>query len=185
MAAADALPRSAGTADPGRRRSPRSRRTIVGNMNSIRTSLTDAGGRYSTLRQVTRNIVARWVASPPGRSRPATTAPAQPIGHLESRTADLRRPRPPRARGRAQPVGAGPLPAHQVTAIAETATGSPHCGTLSRWPASTPPQRAATPQKSYRAPSRKSCRQAVPLAMNAYSILLGGRRQPCDRRNAP
>jgi hypothetical protein len=54
----------------GARRRSRSRRTIVRNIYSIQTFLTDVGGRYSTLRQVTRDDITTWLARRPGRSRP-------------------------------------------------------------------------------------------------------------------
>jgi hypothetical protein len=54
----------------GPRRRPRSRRTIVRDIHSIRTFLTGVGGRYCTLRQVTRDDITTWLAGRPGRSQP-------------------------------------------------------------------------------------------------------------------
>jgi hypothetical protein len=54
----------------GSRCRPRSRPTIVRNIHSIRTFLAGVGGRYSTLRQVTRDDITTWLAARPGQSRP-------------------------------------------------------------------------------------------------------------------
>jgi len=58
------------------RRKPRSRKTIVRDINSIRTFLSGAGARYSTLRQVTRGYWDRvtWVLA-------GTTARSLQRGH--------------------------------------------------------------------------------------------------------
>ena len=58
----------------GPRRRPRSRRTIVGNIYSIRTFLTGAGSRYSTLRQVSCDDITTWLAGRPAGAGPRTPA---------------------------------------------------------------------------------------------------------------
>ena len=123
----------------GPRRRPRSRRTIVRDISSIRTFLTGVGGRYSTLRQVTRDDITDLA----GRAARPVPAPgrqhaAQPVRHLEGRAADLRQPRPRHPRQQAQPVGArsaatrtcSPRPPPRRRTI-------PRCGSWSRWPAFT------------------------------------------------
>ena len=93
----------------GPRRRPRNRRTIVRDIYSIRTFLADVGGRYFTLRQVSRDDISTWLAGRPGR-KPAAGRQhsAQPVWHLEGRTADLRQSHPRRPGQQAQPVGARP-----------------------------------------------------------------------------
>jgi hypothetical protein len=110
----------------GPRRRPRSRRTIVRDVSSIRTFLTDAGTRYSTLREVTRDDIAAWLASRPGRSRP------QDASTLRSLFATLKAGRlifasPARGIrvGRRNPSVPVPLPAHLLTATAEAAGHDP------------------------------------------------------------
>ena len=58
----------------GSRRRPRSRRTIVRDVRAIRSFLDEAGRRYSTLRQVTRDDIT-WLAS--GRAGPGPGMPAR------------------------------------------------------------------------------------------------------------
>lgn len=112
--------------DGGPRRRPRSRRTIVGNVNSIRTFLADAGSRHSTLRQVTRDDVAGWVASRPGRSRPRDASTLRSLfGILKSERLIFADPARRVHVGRRNPSVPVPLPAHQVTAIAEAAVRDP------------------------------------------------------------
>jgi hypothetical protein len=110
----------------GARRRPRSRRTIVRDIYSIRTFLADAGSRYSTLRQVTPDDIAGWLASRPGRSRP------QDASTLRSLFATLKAERlifanPARGVrvGRRNPSVPAPLPAHLLTATAEAAGHDP------------------------------------------------------------
>lgn len=112
--------------DGGPRRRPRSRRTIVRDIYSIRTFLADVGGRYSTLRQVTPDDIAGWVASRPGRSRPQDASTLRSLfGILKAERLIFANPaRRIHVSGR-NPSVPVPLPAHQVTAIGDAAAGNP------------------------------------------------------------
>ena len=123
----------------GPRRRPRSRRTIVGNIHSIRTFLTDAG---EPVLHVAAGHPRRHhdVAGQPARpvAAPGRQHAAQPVRHPESRAADLRQPRPRRPRQQAQPVSSRPAaraPAHRGCRRGQRTI--PRCGSRSRWPACT------------------------------------------------
>lgn len=110
----------------GPRCRPRSRRTIVRDVRSIRTFLLGAGGRYSTLRQVTRDDITTWLAGQPGRSRP------QDASTLRSLFATLKAERlifanPVRGVrvARRNPSVPAPLPGHLLTATAAAAKDNP------------------------------------------------------------
>ncbi len=108
------------------RRRPRSRRTIVRDIYSIRTFLADAGSRYSTLRQVTRDDIAGWLARRPGRSRPQDASTLRSLfGTLKAERLIFANP----ARGirvsRRNPSVPMPLPAHLLTVTAEAAADNP------------------------------------------------------------
>ena len=110
----------------GPRRRPRSRRTIVRDISSIRTFLADAGARYSTLRQVTGNDIAAWLAGRPGWSRPQDASTLRSLfGILKAERLIFSNP----ARGvrvsRRNPSVPAPLPAHVVTTTAEAAKDDP------------------------------------------------------------
>lgn len=110
----------------GPRRRPRSRRTIVRDINSIRTFLADAGSRYSTLRQVTRDDIAGWLAARPGRSRPQDASTLRGLfSTLKAERLIFANP----ARGirvsRRNPSVPVPLLAHQLTATADAAGRDP------------------------------------------------------------
>ena len=110
----------------GPRRRPRSRRTIVRNIYSIRTFLTDAGGRYSTLRQVTRDDIAGWLASRPGRSRPQDASTLRSLfGTLKAERLIFANPARGIRVGRRNPSVPAPLPAHLLTATAGAADRDP------------------------------------------------------------
>jgi hypothetical protein len=110
----------------GPRRRPRSRRTIVRDVNSIRTFLAGAGSRYSTLRQVTRDDIAGWLASRPGRSRPQDASTLRSLfGTLKAERLIFANPARRVHVGRRNPSVPVPLPAQQVTAIAEAAADDP------------------------------------------------------------
>ena len=110
----------------GPRRRPRSRETIVGNVRSIRTFLTDAGSRYFTLRQVTHDDIARWLASRPGRSRPQDASTLRGLfGTLKAERLIFANPARRIRVGRRNPSVPAPLPGHLLTATAEAADRDP------------------------------------------------------------
>jgi hypothetical protein len=110
----------------GPRRSPRSRQTITRDVRALRGFLAGTCGRYSTLRQVTRDDITTWLASRPGHAR------TQDASTLRSLFATLKTERlifanPARSIriARRNPSVPMPLPTHQVTATAATAKGNP------------------------------------------------------------
>lgn len=110
----------------GPRRRPRTRRTIVGNISSIRTFLTEIGGRYSTLRQVTHDDITTWLAGRPGRSRPRDASTLRGLfAVLKAERLVFANP----ARGvrisRRNPSVPAPLPSHLLTATAAAALDNP------------------------------------------------------------
>jgi len=110
----------------GLRRRPRSRRTIVRDVNSIRTFLADVGSRYSTLRQVTRDDITTWLAGRPGRSRPQDASTLRSLfGILKSERLTFANPVRGIRVGRRNPSVPVPLPAHLLTATAEAADHDP------------------------------------------------------------
>jgi hypothetical protein len=112
--------------DGGPRRRPRSRRTIVRDVSSIRTFLADAGTRYSTLRQVTRDDIAAWLASRPGRFRPQDASTLRSLfGTLKAERLIFANPARGVRVGRRNPSVPVPLPAHLLAAAAEAAGRDP------------------------------------------------------------
>ncbi len=110
----------------GPRRRPRSRRTIVRDIYSIRDFLAGIGGRYSTLRQVTRDDITTWLAGRPGKSRPQDASTLRSLfGILKAERLIFTNP----ARGvrvsRRNPSVPAPLPAHLLTTTAEAAKDDP------------------------------------------------------------
>ncbi len=110
----------------GSRRRPRRRRTIVRDIYSIRGFLADIGGRYSTLRQVTRDDIVTWLAGRPGKSRPQDASTLRSLfGILKAERLIFTNP----ARGvrvaRRNPSVPAPLPAHLLTTTAEAAKDDP------------------------------------------------------------
>jgi hypothetical protein len=106
----------------GPRRRPRSRKTIVRDIHSIRTFLSGAGARYSTLRQVTRDDINTWLASRPGRSRPQDASTLRSLfGTLKTERLIFANPTRGIHVGRNNPSVPAPLPAHL---LAETATAA-------------------------------------------------------------
>ena len=110
----------------GPRRRPRSRRTIVRDIYSIRTFLADTGSRYSTLRQVTRGDIARWMAGRPGRSRPQDASTLRSLfGTLKAERLIFSNPTRGIRAGRRNPSVPVPLPAHLLTVTSEAAVRDP------------------------------------------------------------
>jgi hypothetical protein len=110
----------------GPRRRPRSRRTIVRDVSSIRTFLADAGTRYSTLRQVTRGDIAAWLASRPGRSRPQDASTLRSLfSTLKAERLIFANPARGIRVGRRNPSVPVPLPAQLLAATAEAAEDDP------------------------------------------------------------
>ena len=110
----------------GPRRRPRSRRTIVRDIYSIRTFLADAGGRYSTLRQVTRDDITGWLAGRPGRSRPQDASTLRSLfGILKAERLIFANPTRGIRVGRRNPSVPAPLPPHLITATAAAARDDP------------------------------------------------------------
>ena len=115
----------------GPRRRPRSRRTIVRDIYSIRTFLADVGVRHSTLRQVTRHDIAGWLAGRPGRSRPQDASTLRSLfGILKSERLVFANPVRGIRVGRRNPSVPAPLPSHLLTATAEAADHDPALRTV-------------------------------------------------------
>ena len=110
----------------GSRRRPRSRRTIVRNIHSIRTFLAEAGGRHSTLRQVTRDDITTWLAGRPGRSRPQDASTLRSLfGVLKAERLIFANPVRGVRVARRNPSVPAPLPSHLLTVVAAAARGNP------------------------------------------------------------
>jgi hypothetical protein len=110
----------------GPRRRPRNRRTIVRDVNSIRTFLADVGSRHSTLRQVTRDDITRWLATRPGRSRPQDASTLRSLfSTLKAERLIFANPVRGIRVGRRNPSVPVPLPAHLLTATANAAGHDP------------------------------------------------------------
>jgi len=109
----------------GPRRRPRSRRTIVRDIYSIRTFLTGVGGRYFTLRQVTRDDITTWLAGRPAwsRSQDASTLRSM-FGILKAERLIFANPTRGVRVGRRNPSVPAPLPPHLLTATAAAAKDS-------------------------------------------------------------
>jgi hypothetical protein len=110
----------------GPRRRPRSRRTIVRDIYSIRTFLTGTGGRYSTLRQVTRDDITGWLASRPGRSRPQDASTLRSLfGTLKAERLIFANPTRGIRVARRNPSVPAPLPPHLIIATTAAARDDP------------------------------------------------------------
>jgi hypothetical protein len=110
----------------GPRRRPRSRRTIVRDISSIRTFLEDVGSRYSTLRQVTRDDITTWLAGRPARSRPQDASTLRSLfGILKAERLIFANPSRGIRVGRRNPSVPAPLPPHLLTAAAAAAKDNP------------------------------------------------------------
>jgi len=110
----------------GPRRRPRSRQTIVRDVNSIRTFLADIGGRHSTLRQVTGDDITTWLAGRPGRSRPQDASTLRSLfSTLKAERLIFASPVRGIRVGRRNPSVPVPLPAHLLTATAGAAGHDP------------------------------------------------------------
>jgi hypothetical protein len=110
----------------GPRRRPRNRRTIVRDIYSIRTFLTSTGGRYSTLRQVTRDDITTWLAARPGRSRPQDASTLRSLfGALKAERLIFASPVRGVRVGRRNPSVPAPLPANLVAETAAAARDDP------------------------------------------------------------
>jgi hypothetical protein len=100
----------------GPRRRPRSRQTIMRDVRAIRNFLAGACGRYSTLRQVTRDDITTWLAGRPGHTRTQDASTLRSLfGTLKAERLIFANP----ARGvrvsRRNPSVPAPLPAHLLT----------------------------------------------------------------------
>jgi hypothetical protein len=108
------------------RRRPRSRRTIVRDIYSIRTFLAHVGARYSTLRQVTRDDITAWLASRPGRSRPQDASTLRSLfGILKAQQLIFANPVRGIRVGRRNPSVPAPLASHLLSMTAAAADDDP------------------------------------------------------------
>jgi len=106
----------------GSRRRPRARTTIVRDISSIRTFLTGAGGRYSTLRQVTRDDITTWLEGRPGRSRPQDASTLRGLfAVLKAERLIFANPARGVRIGRRNPSVPAPLPSHALSVTATAA----------------------------------------------------------------
>jgi hypothetical protein len=95
-------------------------------VRAIRGFLDEAGGRYSTLRQVTSDDITTWLASRPGRSRAQDASTLRSLfGILKAERLIFASPVRGVRVSRRNPSVPAPLPAHLVTATAEAAKGDP------------------------------------------------------------
>ena len=110
----------------GPRRQPRSRRTIVRDVRAIRGFLADAGRRYSTLRQVTRDDITTWLASRPGHTRAQDASTLRSLfGILKAERLIFANPVRGVRVSRRNPSVPAPLPARLVTEAAAAARNDP------------------------------------------------------------
>ncbi len=110
----------------GPRRRPRSRRTIVRDVRAIRGFLADAGRRYSTLRQVTRDDITTWLASRPGHTRAQDASTLRSLfGILKAERLIFANPVRGVRVSRRNPSVPAPLPARLVTEAAAAARNDP------------------------------------------------------------
>ena len=110
----------------GPRRRPRSRRTIVRDVRAIRGFLADAGRRYSTLRQVTRDDITTWLAGRPGHTRAQDASTLRSLfGILKAERLIFANPVRGVRVSKRNPSVPAPLPAHLVTAAAAAARNDP------------------------------------------------------------
>ena len=110
----------------GPRRQPRSRRTIVRDVRAIRGFLADAGRRYSTLRQITRDDITTWLASRPGHTRAQDASTLRSLfGILKAERLIFANPVRGVRVSRRNPSVPAPLPARLVTEAAAAARNDP------------------------------------------------------------
>jgi hypothetical protein len=110
----------------GPRRRPRSRRTIVRDVRAIRGFLADAGRRYSTLRQVSRDDITTWLASRPGHTRAQDASTLRSLfGILKAERLIFANPVRGVRVSRRNPSVPAPLPARLVTEAAAAARNDP------------------------------------------------------------
>jgi integrase len=110
----------------GPRRRPRSRRTIVRDISSIRTFLTDAGTGYSTLRQITPDDITAWLAGRPGRSRPQDASTLRSLfSTLKAERLIFANPARSIHVSRRNPSVPAPLPANLIATAAAAAKDDP------------------------------------------------------------
>lgn len=110
----------------GVRRRPRSRQTIVRDVRAIRSFLAGACGRYSTLRQVTRDDITTWLASRPGYARTQDASTLRSLfGTLKAERLIFASPVRGVRVSRRNPSVPAPLPAHLLTMTAEAARDDP------------------------------------------------------------
>jgi hypothetical protein len=110
----------------GPRCRPRSRRTIVRDVRAIRGFLADAGRRYSTLRQVTRDDITTWLASRPGHTRAQDASTLRSLfGILKAERLIFANPVRGVRVSRRNPSVPAPLPARLVTEAAAAARNDP------------------------------------------------------------
>lgn len=110
----------------GPRRRPRARTTIVRDISSIRTFLTGTGGRYSTLRQVTRDDITAWLAGRPGRSRPQDASTLRGLfAVLKAERLIFANPARGVRIGRRNPSVPAPLSSHVLSVTAAAAQDNP------------------------------------------------------------
>ena len=145
----------------GARRAPPQaprRQTIVRDIPSIRTFLAGADGRYSTLRQVTREDITTWLAGRPAVPPQDASTLRSLFGTLKAERLIFANP----ARGirvsRRNPSVPAPLPGAPVTAPPSRAD-DPALRSWSRWPrarapARPDPQPAPGPGRPGRPPTR-------------------------------
>jgi hypothetical protein len=108
------------------RRRPRSRKTIVRDIYSISTFLTGIGGRYSTLRQITRDDVTTWLAGRPARSKPQDASTLRSLfGTLKTERLIFANPTRGIRVGRRNPSVPAPLPPHLLAETAAAAKNNP------------------------------------------------------------
>ena len=104
----------------------RSRRTIVRDVRAIRGFLADAGRRYSTLRQVTRDDITTWLASLRGHTRAQDASTLRSLfGILKAERLIFANPVRGVRVSRRNPSVPAPLPARLVTAAAAAARNDP------------------------------------------------------------
>jgi hypothetical protein len=110
----------------GPRRRPRSRQTITRDVGAIRSFLDEVSGRYSTLRQVTRDDITTWLAGRPGRSRTQDASTLRSLfGTLKAERLIFANPVRGVRVSRRNPSVPAPLPAHLVTATGAAAKDDP------------------------------------------------------------
>lgn len=110
----------------GPRCRPRSRRTIVRDVRAIRGFLADAGRRYSTLQQVTRDDITTWLASRPGHTRAQDASTLRSLfGILKAERLIFANPVRGVRVSRRNPSVPAPLPARLVTEAAAAARNDP------------------------------------------------------------